>query len=128
MTEFNDMDMMESIALALDNGAQLNFQGRLFSESSWFDEETGMLTRHKLYITDKNEQVYSVISGSGKVKNRRAYRISVHGDACTIDNGLSELTMPFNFLMLAVRNLCGLEEGATPTLELVEETLRAANC
>ena len=38
------------------------------------------------------------------------------------------MTLPFDMLMLAVRSLCGLDENATPSLELVEETLRAANC
>lgn len=119
---------MEEIALQLDNGAVLEFSGRLFSESSWFDEETGALTRQKLFLTDKNEQVYSVVAGMGKSRSRRAYRIAIHGEACTIFNGRSEMTLPFDMLMLAVRNLCGLSEGATPTLGLLEETLRAANC
>lgn len=34
---------MENIALTLDNGAVLDFRGRLFSEASWFDEDSGVL-------------------------------------------------------------------------------------
>ena len=29
---------------------------------------------------------------------------------------------------VSLSDLCGLDENATPSLELVEETLRAANC
>lgn len=119
---------MEDIALTLDNGAILDFRGRMFSEASWYDEDSGVLTHQKLYITDQHEQVYSVVAGSGNTRSRRGYRIAVQGESCTVHNGRSEMTMPFDMLMLAVRSLCGLEEGATPSLELVEETLRAANC
>lgn len=46
---------MEEICLKHDNGSDVQFRGRLFSECSWYDEEHGMLTRQKLYVTDKNE-------------------------------------------------------------------------
>ena len=51
---------MEEICLKHDNGSDLQFRGRLFSECSWYDEEHGMLTRQKLYVTDNNEQVYYI--------------------------------------------------------------------
>lgn len=120
--------MMENIALQLDNGATLDFSGRLFSEASWFDEDSDVLTHQKLYLTEANEQVYSVVKRAGKSRSRRAYRISVQGELCQVFDGQSSMTLPFNMLMLAVRSLCKLDEGATPTLEMVEETLRAANC
>ena len=119
---------MENVALTLDNGAVLDFRGRLFSEASWFDEDSGVLTHQKLYVTEGNEQVYSVASAAGTTRSRRAYRIAVQGDSCSVTDGKSEMTLPFDMLMLAVRSLCGLDENATPSLELVEETLRAANC
>lgn len=119
---------MEQVCLKLDNGGEMNFKGRLFSESSWYDEEEASLTTQKLYVTDSHEQVYSVVSGSGKQKERRAYRINMHGDSCTVNNGSMEMTLPFDMLMLAVRTLCRLDDDATPSLETVEETLRAANC
>ena len=120
--------MMENIALQLDNGATLDFSGRLFSEASWFDEDSDILTHQKLFITDKNEQVYSVVKRAGKNRSRRAYRIAVQGEFCQVFDGKAEMTLPFDLLMLAVRSLCGLDDAATPTLEMVEETLRAANC
>ena len=86
-----------------------------------------MLTRQKLYVTDNNEQVYYIVRSSGQERTRHAYRLSVHGENCTIDNGHSEMTMQFDMLMTAVRGLCGLEADATPSLEMVEDMLKAAN-
>lgn len=121
------MKGMEDICLKQDNGSDLTFRGRLFSECSWFDEEHSMLTRQKLYVTDNNEQVYYIVRSSGQERTRHAYRLSVHGENCTIDNGHSEMTMQFDMLMTAVRGLCGLEADATPSLEMVEDMLKAAN-
>ena len=120
--------LMEDVVLQLDNGANLEFKGRLFSEASWYDEESGELTHQKLFITDEHEQVYSVVTGGGNNRSRRAYQIKVQGETCAIFDGRISMNMPFELLMLAVRALCGLDEGAIPSLETVEETLRAANC
>ena len=121
------MKGMEDICLKQDNGSDLRFRGRLFSECSWFDEEHSMLTRQKLYVTDNNEQVYYIVRSAGQKHTRHAYRLSVQGENCVIDNGNSEMTMQFDMLMMAVRGLCGLEAGATPSLEMVEDMLKAAN-
>lgn len=123
-----DINRMEEVSLKLESGEQLNFKGRLFSESSWYDEDEASITTQKLYVTDTHEQVYSIVSGSEGKRERRAYRIATHGDSCTVNNGSVEMTMPFDMLMLAVRALCRLDDDATPSLETVEETLRAANC
>ena len=95
----------ESMALRLDNGAEIAFSGRQFAGGSWYDEETGVLTR-------------------------RAYRVALHGKTCTMSDGKTEITLELEMLMLAVRALTGLDrEGeGVPMLDLVEETLRAANC
>lgn len=118
---------MEDVCLKHDNGADIKFRGRLFSECSWYDEENGVLTKQKLYMAENNEQVYYIASGNGAQRERRAYRIAVMGDHCVIHNGVNEIVLQFDMLMLAVRALCGLEAGATPTLAAVEETLKAAN-
>ena len=86
-----------------------------------------MLTRQKLYVTDNNEQVYYIVRSAGQERTRHAYRFSMRGENCVIDNGQSEMTMQFDMLMTAVRGLCGLEAGATPSLEMVEDMLKAAN-
>lgn len=118
---------MENVCLKHDNGPDVVFRGRLFAESSWYDDETDSLTRQKLYVTEDNEQVYYIVSTCGAERSRRAYRLAVQGDKCVIHNGASEITLQFDMLMQAVRGLCGLDAGATPSLEMIEQMLKAAN-
>jgi hypothetical protein len=118
---------MEDVSLTHDNGPDIFFRGRLFAECSWYDEETAALTRQKLYVTDTNDHIYYLVSHCGTERQRRAYRLSVLGDRCVIHNGNTEMVLQFDMLMLAVRNLCGLSAGAEPAIEVVEQTLKAAN-
>ena len=118
---------MEDICLKDDNGQNIRFQGRLFSECSYFDEETRCLTRQQLYVTDNRDQVYYIVRSCGHDRSRRAYRLAVRDDNCVIHNGTSEITLQFDMLMLAVRALCGLSAEDTPSLASVEEVLKAAN-
>ncbi len=118
---------MENVCLKHDNGNDIVFNGRLFAESSWFDEENSTLTRQKLYVTDSQEQMYYIVRSNGPERTRNAYRLKVQGNHCTIFDGISEITLEFDMLMLAVRQLCGLDANATPTLYMVEELLKAAN-
>lgn len=107
---------MESICLKQDNGHDLQFCGRLFSECSYSDkldssdpeDKRSQLTRQRLYVTENGDQVYQVIRSSGEGRIRSAYRLSVDGDICNINNG-SEQTMSIHLdqLLLAVRALCG---------------------
>lgn len=120
------MNELEKITLHLENGAGLIFYGRLFSEAVWYDEYSGVLTHQKLYVTDQNEQVYVIQKGSGERSVCRAYRISVHGERCVIYNGRYSMEIPLDLLLLAVRTLCGVDDGMA--LEQAEEILRAANC
>ncbi len=124
----NTTNSMEKTTLKLNNGSLFEFNGRLFSEASWYDEDEASLTIQKLYLTENHEQVYSIVSGHEDKRERRVYRIATHGNLCTVNNGSTEMTMPFDMLMFAVRSLCRLNDEATPSLETVEETLRAANC
>lgn len=118
---------MEDVSLKHDNGDPFQFHGRLFSESSDFDKDSGSLTRQQLYLTDNGDQVYYIVRTEGNERTRHAYRLSIHGDTCVINNGKMEITMQFDMLMLAVRGLCGLNSEAIPTREMVEELLNAAN-
>ena len=52
-----------NVVLHLDNGTDMQFSGRPFAGGSWFDEETGELTRQKLYATESGEHVYSIVTG-----------------------------------------------------------------
>ena len=128
MTADASLGALENITLQLDNGASFSFSGRQFAGGSWYDEETGVLTRQSLYVTSENEHVYFIASGSGQSRTRRAYRVALQGERCVINDGRSEMTMDLEMLMLAVRALTGLDKDSVPALEMVEETLRAANC
>lgn len=76
-----------NIVLHLDNGAEMQFSGRPFAGGSWFDEETGELTRQKLYATESGEHIYSIVTGKGQQRSRRAYRVSLHGEAVPSTTG-----------------------------------------
>lgn len=120
--------VQETVTLQLENGASMEFAGRQFAGGSWYDEETGVLTRQSLYVTSENEHVYSMVSGQGNKRSRRAYRVALEGERCTINDGRQEVTMELEMLMMAVRALAGLDKESAPALEVVEDTLRAANC
>ena len=52
----------KNIVLRLDNGTEMSFLGRQFAGGAWYDEETNILTRQHLYVTDTNEHIYSIVS------------------------------------------------------------------
>lgn len=120
---------LEDITLRNDAGHDIVFRGRLVSECSWYDDETGVLTRQKLYTAGDNEQVYHIVSGSGAARSRRAYRLRVEGDRCVVNNGTCGMSLQLDMLLLAVRGLCGLDatSAGADLLASVEETLKAAN-
>ena len=117
--------LTEKIFLRSDNGAELYFCGQLYSESSYYDEETATLTRLRLFITDTGEQVYSIVSGSGTQKNRRHYLVSAIGRRCRVSDGVQTLVLPVDMLFAAVFGLCGIDpERAEELRPAFEENLR----
>ena len=126
--------LMEDVCLQRDNGADLSFRGRVFAENSWYDTEQSSLTRQKLYVTDSNEHVYSIINHQGEERQRRAYHLAVAEDHCVVRHGNTETVLQFDLLMLAVRSLCGLGAGSDLSdaehrtdMALLEKGLKAAN-
>ncbi|MDR2893747.1 MAG: hypothetical protein LBV80_11845 [Deltaproteobacteria bacterium] len=109
----------EEFTLQGYQGGDFCFRGRLFSEGSFFDEESRALIRLRLFALPDNRLVYSVVSGSGEQKDRRVYVLKVENDVCHIDNGSQNLTLPLEMLFSAVFGLCGLADGR-------ENELRAA--
>lgn len=119
---------METLCLKGDHDAEISFRGRLFSECSYFDEETRAITRQRLYITDQGEQVYAITSGLGGRKENRVYKLKLEGDHCVIHNGRTEISLGTEMLLICVRGLCGLSDaGSASLLASLEETLKAAN-
>lgn len=114
---------MENIALELENGSRFTFSGRLFAEAVWEDEESGVLTHHKLYVTDQHNHVYVVVRKAGKKSLIHAYRVSVKGDRCMLFDGRRTMELPVSMLLHAARELCGADGRS---LEQAEETLLSA--
>ena len=111
---------LENFSLKQDNGGDLNFRGRLFSECPWVDESTNELVKQKLYVTAENDQVYYMVRSSGDKKTRHAYRYSVDGDNCIVNNGKDVVSLHFNELMQVMRGMIGVAEGEVPTLSEID--------
>ena len=121
-------DPMEEHVLYTDAGAEVRFRGKLFSESSFFDEDEGSLTRLKLYVTDDNKQVYSVVSGPSDVKSRRVYILRTEDGLCHINNGVQDVSLHTDMLLTAVFGLCGINPLQAESLKAaLEDTLNVAN-
>jgi hypothetical protein len=117
----------ESFTLSGYKSGDFTFSGRLFSEGSFFDSDSGVLTRLRLFALEDNRLVYSVVSGSGASKDHRVYILKVEKDICHIDNGQQNLTLPVDMLFNAVFGLCGVDPVQENDLRAVlEESLNAA--
>lgn len=64
---------MIPITLPNDHGGEISFTGCLVKESSRLDENTGVLTKEALYLTDDGWVAYSVVRAKGSDKSRSAY-------------------------------------------------------
>ena len=120
---------MEQITLDNETGANICFTGRLYAEHSFYDEEAGVLTQQKLFITEKGHQAYSVISSDGRTKEKRAYLIKREGHLCRINNGLFDVTVNARDILAVVKGLCGLTENLQyeDFLQKIQDTERAVN-
>ena len=118
----------ESVVLQGDNGAQIAFRGRLFSESAYYDEDTEVITHLRLYVTDDGAHVYSIVSGSGEGRSRRHYTVRPHGGMCSMSDGRQSLTLPVDLLFTSVFGLCGIDPALAEDLRpAFEEALYAVN-
>ena len=100
----------DTITLKQDNGRDITFNGRLFSEATTFDEDTNALTTQRLYVTDDNDQIYSVIQAIGDKKTSRVIRFSVQDNMCIVKKGEQETALPLLMLTNVVRDLCNLDQ------------------
>ena len=118
----------EEYVLRNDAGKEVRFQGKLFSESSYYDEEQGALTRLKLFVAEDGRQIYSIVSGSNTAKWRRVYTMRLEGDYCYIDNGVQEITLNTDMLMTVVFGLCGMDADQGDVLRMfLEDSRKAVN-
>lgn len=120
-------DAYEKFVLRNDEGAEFSFRGKIFSETSFYDDDQGSLTRLKLFITDDNRQVYSIVSGTQAAKSRRVYTMTFEGDLCRLGNGLQEITLPVDMLLTVVFGLCGIDPAQGDTVRaFIEDTRKTA--
>lgn len=118
----------EEHVLRNDAGKEIRFRGKLFSESSYFDEEQGALTRLKLFVAEDGRQIYSIVSGSSTAKWRRVYTMHLEDDYCHIDNGVQEITLNTDMLLTVVFGLCGMDADQGEAVRtFLEDSRRAAN-
>ncbi|MCC8193114.1 MAG: hypothetical protein LIP28_00490 [Deltaproteobacteria bacterium] len=122
------LDSWEEHVLRNDAGAEIRFKGKLFSESSYYDEEQGAITRLKLFVANDGRQIYSIVSGSNTAKWRRVYTMRLDGDFCHIDNGVQEITLPTDLLLTVVTSLCGIDATQGEAVRsFLEDSRKIAN-
>lgn len=118
----------EEHVLHNDAGAEIRFRGKLFSESSYYDEEQGAITRLKLFVAEDGRQIYSIVSGSNAAKWRRVYTMRIDGDFCHIDNGVQEITLHTDMLLTVVFGLCGIDAAQGEAVRtFIEDSRKIAN-
>ena len=88
------------------------------------DEHEEQLVKQRLYVTDTNEQVYHIVRSTQTEKSHHAYRFSVNGDTCVINNGKDTISLQFDMLMELVKSLTGISENEVPTLAEIDEQER----
>ncbi len=123
----NTHNCPDDIVLHSDNGASLHFKGRLFSESTCFDDATGALVRLRLFSMQGGGQVYSIITTAGSQKHRRYYVMRPIGELCEVSDGVQTITLPVEMLFNAVFGLCGIDPSQAESLRpSFEESLKSA--
>ena len=121
-------DSYEEHVLRNDDGTELRFCGKLFSESSFYDEEQASLTRLKLFTTDDGRQIYSIVAYTQAIKWRRVYIMRFDDDLCHISDGAQEITLPVDMLLMVVFGLCGIDPAQGDTVRsFIEDTRKIAN-
>jgi hypothetical protein len=100
---------MENVTLVDDQGGEITFTGHLYDQTSFYDEQSGVLTKQRLYTTDEGQQAFSIVSSDGNAKRRSAYLVRREDDQCRIFNGCSEIVLPFDWLMLFTQILWDID-------------------
>ncbi len=118
---------MKNYTVTCENGSTVEFTGRMYSETSYHEEETNTLTRLRLFVTNDQCQVYSIVSTTGVRKQHRFYKIKPLGTLCEMSDGKQTLVVPTEMLFAAVFGLCGIDPATADQMRpSFEETLNAA--
>jgi len=100
---------MKSITLDNDGGASISFRGALYAQTSFFEENTGVLTKQELYSTEEGEQAFAIIASDGDTKRKSAYLVKRRGENCLMSNGEQELSLPYEWLMMYTQALWDID-------------------
>ncbi len=117
-------------SLKLENNEMYTFQGQLFAEASWFDDDTQDITRQRIYSTDEGAHVFSISEGDGEKRAYKVYELKTSNDNVHLSNLSEKIDMPQDLFMTYVKSLISCidnDSSAETTLEQIEELLKAAN-
>ncbi|MCK9240392.1 hypothetical protein [Desulfocurvus sp.] len=102
---------MPFTTITLDNGqgGSITFKGALYAQTSFFEEDTGVLTKQELYSTEDGHQAFALVSSDGDLKRKSAYIVRRQGDLCVMDNGERTMTLPYDWLMMFTQALWDID-------------------
>ncbi len=99
----------KTITLENDNGGSITFKGVLYAQTSFFEENTGVLTKQELYSTEEGHQAFALISTDGDLKRKSAYIVRRRGEMCVMDNGSQTMSLPYDWLMMFTQALWDID-------------------
>ncbi|WP_461208970.1 hypothetical protein [Desulfocurvus sp. DL9XJH121] len=91
---------MKAVTLENDGGVDISFRGSLYAQTSFFEEDTGVLTKQELYATDDGQEAFRIVSVDGDSKQKSSYLVRRQGGYCAMSNGEHEMSLPYEWLML----------------------------
>lgn len=97
------------ITLENDSGASISFNGALYAQTSFFEEDTGVLTKQELYTTEDGGQAFAIVSTDGDMKKKSAYLVHREGDVCRMFNGEQEMKLPYEWLIMYTQALWDID-------------------
>lgn len=100
---------MKAVTLENDAGSTISFRGSLYAQTSFFEEDTGILTKQELYSTEDGHQAFRIVTSDGGSKQKSSYLVRREGDTCVMSNGDQELTLPHEWLMLFTQALWDID-------------------
>ena len=103
--------MSETFNLPGYHGGNLSFKGRMFAEDTHADEEQGFLLRVRMFLTEDNRLVHSIVCASGDQKYSHTHILSREDDGLwRLDNGREQFRLSREMLFLLLREASSKED------------------
>ncbi|CCO22957.1 hypothetical protein [Maridesulfovibrio hydrothermalis] len=120
---------LKRVTLENDFGGQISFTGKLDNETLNYNEGSGELVSEKIYMTEQGRTGYSVVTGDGFKRERRAYLLEDQGETCMVSNGSILLGLETdNMLTFFAAALAEQAESLSENeLEYVKKQLKVVN-